>query len=138
MNTDVHSILHHLSQDTPDSLDCKTRHASAFEGILSYVVPAIHFQWITSCHKNRMTTRVKTLWRVLACDQWWSFAFCTSNYVFIASQIRQFSKRKQSNPYKKDSKILCLSGKKLTIFPSHPHANIAEFLGDYSPPDIYY
>ena len=30
---------------------------------LSYDVTV--FQWITSCHKNRMTTRVITLWRVL-------------------------------------------------------------------------
>ena len=29
---------------------------------LSYDIAVI--QWITSCHKNRMTTRVKTLWRV--------------------------------------------------------------------------
>ena len=29
---------------------------------LSYDVAVI--QWITSCHKNRMTTRVITLWRV--------------------------------------------------------------------------
>ena len=28
---------------------------------LSYGVAVI--QWITSCHKNRMTTRVRTLWR---------------------------------------------------------------------------
>ena len=30
--------------------------------LLSYDVAVI--QWITSCHKNRMTTRVITLWRV--------------------------------------------------------------------------
>ena len=30
--------------------------------ILSYDVAVI--QWITSCHKNRMTTSVVTLWRV--------------------------------------------------------------------------
>ena len=30
--------------------------------ILSYDVAVI--QWITSCHKNHMTTRVITLWRV--------------------------------------------------------------------------
>ena len=30
--------------------------------ILPYDVAVI--QWITSCHKNRMTTRVITLWRV--------------------------------------------------------------------------
>ena len=31
------------------------------ENVLSYDVAVI--QWITSCHKNRMTTRVITLWR---------------------------------------------------------------------------
>ena len=30
--------------------------------VLSYDVAVI--QWITSCHKNRMTTRLITLWRV--------------------------------------------------------------------------
>ena len=33
-----------------------------FHSLLSYDVVVI--QWITSCHKNRMTTRVITLWRV--------------------------------------------------------------------------
>ena len=58
--------------------------------ILSYDVAVI--QWITSCHKNRMTTG----WRpVVAAYQWWPFAFCKGNYVFVASQNLQLCKRKQ-------------------------------------------
>ena len=37
-------------------------HESKRKQHLSYDVAVI--QWITSCHKNRMTTRVITLWRV--------------------------------------------------------------------------
>ena len=37
-----------------------------------------------------------TGWRpVVVGYKWWPFAFCTGNYVFVASQIRQFRKRKQ-------------------------------------------
>ena len=45
---------------------------------------------------------------VVAAYQWWSFAFCTGNYVFVASPIRQFYKRRQKeSPHKKtDNKII--------------------------------
>ena len=43
-----------------------------------------------------------TGWRpVVAAYQWWPFAFCTGKYVFVASQIRQFCKRKQKESLQK-------------------------------------
>ena len=41
---------------------CVDLHETVHYIILSYDVAVI--QWITSCHKNRKTTRVMTLWRV--------------------------------------------------------------------------
>ena len=32
--------------------------------IITYAYDVAVIQWMTSCHKNRMTTRVITLWRV--------------------------------------------------------------------------
>ena len=45
--------------------------------VLSYDVAVI--QWITSCYKNRMTTRVITLWRVDVT----SLTTCTSTMRFL-------------------------------------------------------
>ena len=51
---------------------------------------------------NRARRARRTGWRpVVAAYQWWPFAFCTSNYVFVASQIRQFSKSKQKESLQK-------------------------------------
>ena len=54
----VHSINSVIVSDLTISLLLATHHLS----FLSYDVAVI--QWITSCYKNRMTTRVITLWRV--------------------------------------------------------------------------
>ena len=44
-----------------------------------------------------MTSLLKfTGWRpVVAAYQWWPFAFCTGNYVFVVSQNGQLCKKKQ-------------------------------------------
>ena len=43
-----------------------------------------------------------TGWRpVVAAYQWWPFALCTGNYVFVASEIRRFCKRKQKESSQK-------------------------------------
>ena len=54
----VHFINSVIFSDLTISLLLATHHLS----FLSYDVAVI--QWITSCYKNRMTTRVITLWRV--------------------------------------------------------------------------
>ena len=46
-------------------------------GILSYYVAVI--QWIKSCHKNRMATRVITLWRIHATS--WTTSVSTMRFL---------------------------------------------------------
>ena len=55
---------------------------------LSYDVAVI--QWLTSCHKNRMTTRYITLgyWRVTSwCCPWQRYVFCWNNDNFKGDKI---------------------------------------------------
>ena len=68
----------------------------------------IYVTWIKLCILSKRyrpeTSNVSndTGWRpVVVAYQWWPFAFCTDNYVFVASQIRQFCKRKQKEPLQK-------------------------------------
>ena len=53
--------------------------------ILNYHLMSLFFQWITSCHKNRMTTRVITLWRVFVKSLTTSVSamHCLSEIIFI-------------------------------------------------------
>ena len=56
--------------------------------VLSYDVAVI--QWITSCHKNRMTTRYITLgyWRVTSwCRPWQRYVFFWNNVNFKGDKI---------------------------------------------------
>ena len=80
-----------------------------------------------------------TGWRpVVAAYQWWPFAVCTGNYVFVASQNWQHCKSKQKeSQLKRLVKFSVCKAKKETISRSNSHANIATFPGDYSTSDIY-
>ena len=55
---------------------------SGWDFLLSYDVAVI--QWITSCHENRMTTRVITLWRVHVT----SLTTSVSTILFILKVIK--------------------------------------------------
>ena len=65
---------------------------------------------------------VYTGWRpVVAAYQWWPFSFCTGNYVFVASQIRQFCEGKQKeSPQKRLVKFFVWEAKS-KHFPQATH-----------------
>ena len=80
-------------------------------------------------HKIRQNL---TGWRpVVAAYQWWPFAFCTRNYVFVATQIWPADKRKQNKHLqRKIDQIFCLGGKRQAILQTYSHSNTIAVPGD--------
>ena len=72
------------------------------EMILSYDVAVI--QWITSCHRNRMATRVITLWRVYVTSLTTSVS--TMHFLREIMVIIKAIKSHFKRPYDKQNLIL--------------------------------
>ena len=79
---------------------------------------------------------------LLAGDQWWPrtsggrLRFIRAITYLLRHIIGMFVKGNKGNLHKKIPDKFSVR-QKVDSFPSHPHANIAAFPGDYSPPDIY-